>query len=247
MGKNDLVKKETQAWDYNQSVVIAKKHLTALQKSNLALVRELYAANVALSNPGYRSDLTSCHLAGGSGSPYTWESYCEEVGIAKRTAYRWLSLFDPEADRLLTIEEFKARKIVEFESLIKELEASVGKAIDWRPGGWSTACENYYRDKLKGQKLLEIAQRDRFEQAELFGQEYLASLSNHFDVASPEEILEFGRLCEDLKPYAVKAVPVQKQARVVKLVEAALAEFQPAVRGEVAKFLAETIVRREVR
>lgn len=244
MGKANLATIEPKQWEFAESVKVSRKHLNALQKSNLELVRELHIARSKLSNPGYRSDLTSGQLSRGL---QTWESYCEEVGLVKRTADRWLSLFDPEADRLLTIEEFKARKIVEFESLIKELEASVGKPIDWRPDGWSTACENYYRDKLKGQKLLEIAQRDRFEQAELFGQEYLASLSNHFDVASPEEILEFGRLCEDLKPYAVKAVPVQKQARVVKLVEAALAEFQPAVRGEVAKFLAETIVRREVR
>ena len=177
----------------------------------------------------------------------TWEEYCEAVGIVKRTADRWLALYDPKADKLLTVDEFKARKTMEFENLIKQLEASVGKPIDWRPDGWSTACENYYNTKLKQRKLLEIAQRTSFDQAELFNREYLASLSDRFDVASPQEILEFGRLCEDLKPYAAKEVPVPKQVRVIKLVEAALSEFQPAVREKVAKFVAETIIRMEVK
>ncbi len=271
MGKNNQVTTRLGLWDYEGSVKAAKKHLAALQKSNLELVRELYIAKKNLLNPGYRSDRTSGNFArglqmapriegfGGQSSEcmpqypevmpvayYTWENYCEAIGLAKRTADHWLSLYDPEEDRLLTVEEFKARRILEFKELIKQLEASVGKPIDWRPEGWSTACENYYKDKLKDRKLIEIAQRDHFDQLELFNQEYLNSLVGRFDAASPEEILEFGRLCEDLKPYAVKAVPVQKQARVVKLVEVALAEFQPAVRADVARFVAETIMRREI-
>lgn len=264
MTKTDkALQKVVKAWSFKESVVIAKHCWSMSQKYSLDLVRELHAANEALSNSGYRSDLTSCQMAQGSevnagerscmtsshdeNRFHTFDEYLSEVGIAKRTAYRWLALYDSDKDILLSMEEFKARKLLEFEELIKQLEASVGKPIDWRPDGWSTACENYYNTKLKQRKLLEIAQRNSFDQAELFNREYLASLSDRFDVASPQEILEFGRLCEDLKPYAAKEVPVPKQVRVVKLVEAALSEFQPAVREKVAKFVAETIIRMEVK
>ncbi len=245
MAKTDkALQKVVKAWSFEESVEVAKHYYGVLQKSHLDLVRELHAAHNALSNSGYRSDLTSGQMSGGSP---TWESYCQAVGIQRRTADRWLALYDSVKDILLSVEEFNARKLLEFEELIKQLEASVGKPIDWRPDGWSTACENYYNTKLKQRKLLEIAQRNSFDQAELFNREYLASLSDRFDVASPQEILEFGRLCEDLKPYAAKEVPVPKQVRVIKLVEAALSEFQPAVREKVAKFVAETIIRMEVR
>lgn len=231
-------------WEYDKSVIVAKHCWSMSQKFTLDLVREMHAAQQALSNSGYRRDLTSSQ----SGTRFhTFDDYLDEVGIKKTTAYRWLALYDSDKDILLSMEEFKARKLLEFEELIKQLEASVGKPIDWRPDGWSTACENYYNTKLKQRKLLEIAQRSSFDQAELFNREYLTSLSDRFDVASPQEILEFGRLCEDLKPYAAKEVPVPKQVRVVKLVEAALSEFQPAVREKVAKFVAETIIRMEVK
>ena len=166
------------------------------------------------------------------------------LGLKRETANRWLLLFDPKEDRLLTQDEFKARKLAEFEDLIKKLEASVGKDIDWRPEGWSTACENYYQTKIRERKYFEIARRDHFEAAELFNREYLASLSSQLDYGTPEDILAFGELCEDIKPYAVKAVPVNKQARVLKLVETALNEFQPTVRRDVARFVAEMIIRR---
>jgi hypothetical protein len=234
------IEKAMEPWSYEKSVAIAKHHFNMSEKYKLDLVRELYAARMTLSNQGYRGDLTSGQM---SGSPYSWESYCEAVGIVRRTAERWITLYDVKADCLISVEEFKARKLLEFEGLIKQLEASVGRPADWRPEGWCTACENYYQSKMKQKKYLEIAQRQVFDQAELFNREYLSSLSDRFDVASPEEILEFGRLCEDMKPYAVKAVPVPKQVRVVKLVEAALAEFQPSVRKDVARFVAEMIIR----
>ncbi len=231
-------------WDYDESIALVLRFYESAQRAQLNLVRELYAAKKALTNPGYRSDLTSGHLARGP-QLRTWEDYCEAVEIPKRTADRWIQLYDPEEDRLLSMDEFKARLVMGFEELIKELEGSVGKPIDWRPDGWSVACERYYTQKIKERKLLDIAQRDHFDQLELFNREYLASLSDRLDVASPEEILEFGRLCEDLRPFAVKEVPVPKQVRVVKLVEAALSEFQPAVRDKVARFVAETIMRRD--
>jgi hypothetical protein len=239
MGK-ELKNLEFEPWSYKKSIEMARTHYQKVQKYTLDLVRELYFAYQALSNSGYRSDLTSGQMS--EGSP-TWESYCDEVGINVRTAYRWRLLYDPIKECLLTPEEFKARKLIEFENLIKQLESSIGKAASWRPDGWSTACENYYQSKQKELKYQRLINRQTFDQAELFNREYLASLSNRFDTSSPEDILEFGRMCEEVKPYAVPSVSVPKQVRVVKLVEAALAEFQPTVRPQVAKFIAEMIIR----
>lgn len=240
-----------ESWTYERAVQITKPMVTAHKKLTLELVRELAAARDALSQQGYRSDKDSFATSSQMRRSYigsiqhTFEDFLHEVGISKPTAYRWLLLFDPKEDRILTQDEFKARKQAEFEELIRELEGSVGKDVDWRPEGWSTACENYYQTKIKERKYYEIARRDHFEAAELFNREYLASLSAQLDVGSPEDILQFGKLCEEIKPYAVKAVPVNKQARVLKLVETALNEFQPTVRKEVARFIAEMIMRRE--
>ncbi len=242
--ESKALKKSVRPWEYQEAVEITKTRYRDWHKATVGLVGELHAAQCALSNAGYRSDITSCQ--DGTRFP-TFEKFLEDVGIPKRTAYNWLQLYLPEEGRLLTQDEYKTKKIFEFEELIKQLEGSTGKSIDWRPEGWSTACENYYKSKLKQKKLFAIAQRDSFDQAELFNREYLASLSDRFDVGSPEEILAFGELCEEVKPYAVKEVPVSKQARVIKLVEAALAEFQPTVRDKVARFVAESIIRREVK
>ena len=230
-----------ESWSFEKSVSIAKQNYKMSEKYTLDLARELYAAHKALSNPGYRSDRTSGQMSRGS---ETWKDYCEAVGILLRTADRWRILYNQNEDRLLTPEEFKARKLMEFEDLIKKLESSIGKPADWRPDGWSTACENYYQSKQKELKYQRLINRQTFDQAELFNREYLASLSNRFDTSSPEDILEFGRMCEEVKPYAVPSVSVPKQVRVVKLVEAALAEFQPTVRPQVAKFIAEMIIRK---
>ncbi|MDD4083377.1 MAG: hypothetical protein PHD05_08360 [Sphaerochaetaceae bacterium] len=238
-------------WTYEDSVEECKTLVKIHTKVTLDLVKKLAIMRERLSQQGFRSDkqtyITSTQMGQGyiRTIQHTWEEFLRDVGLPKSTVNRWLLLFDPKEDRMLTQDEFKARKFAEFEELIKELEASVGKPEQWRPDGWSTACENYYKTKIRERKYLDIAKRERFEAAELFDKEYLSSLSAQIDYGSPEEILEFGKLCETIKPFAVKAVPVNKQARVLKLVETALNEFQPAVRKDVARFVAEMLVRRE--
>ena len=67
MGKTDKALERTiKPWDYKESVEVAKHYYESLQKSHLDLVRELHAAHNALSNSGYRRDLTSGQMSQGS-------------------------------------------------------------------------------------------------------------------------------------------------------------------------------------
>lgn len=68
-------------WNYSKSV----KHVHGIaykwKDLTLDLATELYIAREILSNQGARTDLKETH---------TWEGYCEQAGIERRTADRWL-------------------------------------------------------------------------------------------------------------------------------------------------------------
>ncbi|MGD1832521.1 MAG: hypothetical protein ACPKOP_04160 [Sphaerochaetaceae bacterium] len=224
-----VVSINTRPWNYDESVEIGKKLIGQLNKLSLGIVRELHAAKNALSNSGVRNDLVPNGTRLNS-----FEDYLNEIGLAKRTAYNWLSLYDSKEDRLLTTEEFKAIKIMEFEKLIKQLRSDYP---EWRPDGWSEACEKYYRSKIQEDKFQKLAQREHFEQLDLFNRHFFQTLQAPID--SPEDILHFSELKEKLKPIAYPGIPVQKQTHAVMLIEKVIKDFPEKDRKGVAKALAE--------
>jgi len=226
--RKDLIV-STRPWNYEEAVKVGKELMKQYHKLSLSVVRELYAAREALSHTGVRKDLVP------NGTRLiSFEDYLNAIGVAKRTAYNWLALYEPKEDRLLTPEEYKAKKIVEFEKLIKLLRPDYP---EWRPDGWSEACERYYRSKLQEDRYSLIARQEHFEQLDLFNRHFFENLQA--PIASPEDILHFSELKEKIKPIAYPGIPVQKQTHAVMLIEKVIRDFPEKDRKGVAKALAE--------
>lgn len=114
---NDLKLKD---WNYKESVERIKPKVYKLKTLTLEVYHELYTARAALSNQGSRTDLTSGQMS------RSWESYCDEIGIAKRTANRWLERYDSENRKL--IEAPKNKPVSEM--TVDELCEILNKIID---------------------------------------------------------------------------------------------------------------------
>lgn len=248
----DLVK-AMDPWDYEKAIKIVKPMVESHRNLTLKLVKELFAAREALANPGFRSDLTSCQMARGSKqiTPitssqndtrfHTFEEFLEAVDLPKRTAYRWLALYDPKEDRLLDMDEFKARKVLEFEGLIKILRNTKNVGRDWRPEGWSAECERYYQRLLLEERRLEIIEEDNLEEEiGIISYNRLKELIRLEDEGpSVEDLMRFKHSMDHYKKYCTPKVEARDQILVATFVQKAIEQFQPDVRPEVARALAE--------
>lgn len=244
----------TKPWKYEDSVEIGKELVGLHRKVTLDLVRELYAARQALAVPGARTDQpsrmylstesTSGHLAGGSP---TWEQYCEAIGIPSRTARRYLSIYLPEEDRLLTEDEVQARKEeakAKLLAMFEEVRSHVGD-VNWRPEGWTPSLEAKYQEWLRYQKLLEQVpdHSKSWEQLGLFAPEYLDAIGQRIQTrTNGMGLIEFNNKCVAAQKIASAKVPIREQMRVCMIVEAALEDFQPSVRAEVARFISQQLL-----
>jgi len=84
----NLIKVETpkipEKWDYQSSVERIKASIYKWKNLTIEIIQELWIANQILASPGARTDLKPTQ---------TWESYCKEIGIDKRTVNRWLQTY----------------------------------------------------------------------------------------------------------------------------------------------------------
>lgn len=154
-------------WSYDDAVAELKPKIVNWQKRTLEIVRLLYTANQELSNQGKRKDLENMYRStettstqmSRSSEPKTWQQFCEDVGIPKATANRWLALYDAEEDRLLTSEEFKARALAIRDELFETVRSHrYSGEPEWTPEKWSPKLETQYRTWLieKGYDRIEI-------------------------------------------------------------------------------------------
>jgi len=72
-------------WSYDESVRSIQPKLGQWKKFTIEIATELYVAQKVLSQPGRRTDL----IARDTRLP-TFEEYCDEIGIGRATAYRWI-------------------------------------------------------------------------------------------------------------------------------------------------------------
>lgn len=230
-------------WNYDKSVETSKTLVSAYKKVSLDLVRELFYAKQALEPQG--------RSAVGTFVPTvkSWENYCEEIGLVKRTADRWLALYIPSEDRLLTVEEAKERIETRYQELRRQVVSHIGDD-SWRPDGWIQAFENRYRKELHEADLNRIAMADSFDttyidaggQIWLFDQPYLETLAERIGSynADPRTYM---RLCKTYEKETTKDVAIQKQVSIFQLTKAALEDVSEAARPEVTRFVAELLMR----
>ena len=146
-------------WNYDEAVTELKPLIAGWKKKTLEIVRLLYKANKELSHPGKRTDLaspylsaetTSAQLRRGSGKiaqsskPQTWEQFCTEIGLLKSTANRWLALYDPDNDKLLTADEAKDRALAIRDELFETVRKERQTDSSWCPEKWSARLERQY-------------------------------------------------------------------------------------------------------
>lgn len=250
-----VVQNEVEAWDYCESVTKTKSLVDGLKKRTLELVRELYIAREKMSCHGFRTDKNCISdtsnadfgtnvpkLSPLTEKPHTWEQYCDDIGLDKRTANRWLLLYVPAEDRMLTPEEYKEKVIQSWEVLIAKLNP---KFPNWRPAGWNQQVEAYYQKQLKIKALNELAaQPVQAPQPFLFDTSFYTDAGGIFSEPTQEDILHF----HDLKVSAEKGrytAPGQKttdQVRTLYFIERLLKVYGSEDRKDVAKAIADMIL-----
>jgi hypothetical protein len=242
---NDL--QVLEPWDYEKSVETTKELVASFKKCSLELVKELYVAREALSSPGFRSDLVEDNLGQDCPRFYTWEGYCADIGLSKRTANSWLALYVPEEERLLTTEEMKERIEERYLELKAELTAHIGDP-DWRPEGWIKPFESRYQKELHDRKLDLIAQANSFDYVDeggqfwLFDQPYLETLSERISSYNTD-LVAYQKLCTTYQKDARKDVDIRKQVSIFQLTKAALEDISEIARPEVTRFVAELLIK----
>lgn len=249
--------KVLEPWSYERSVETSRVLVKAFRKVSLDLVRELHAAREALSNSGFRADLraknripdiSNADLVSFETRLHTFEGYLKDIGLSKVTAWRWLALYVPDEDRLLTPEEMKER----LEARYGELKALIASHIgdpSWRPEGWIKAFETRYQKELRDYKLDVIAQATSFDeymdeggQFWLFDQPYLETLSERIGSYNAD-IVAYRKLCKAYAKDARRDVDIRKQVSIFQLTKAALEDISDEARPEVARFVAELILK----
>lgn len=229
-------------WNYEKSVEASKALVTAFRKVSLDLVRELYSARCALEPQGRSAVGQFCP------TEKTWQEYCDEIGLSKRTANYWLALYVPEEDRLLTVEEAKERIEQRYQELRQLVVEHIGDP-SWRPEGWIRPFENRYQKELHDAQLERIAMADSFDnyideggQIWLFDQPYLETLAERISSYNADP-RTYKRLCETYERESCRDVNIRKQVSIFQLAKAALEDISDAARPEVTRFVAELLLK----
>ena len=159
---------ELTTWDYAASVERVRPKVLKLHDLTLDIYHELWEARDALSAQGARSDLTSGQMS------RSWEGYCADVGLVKRTVNRWLTRYDPEERKLIeapepeapegtkvsarqphTIEDASVNELLRGVTLLEDehdklLATLYAQAAKDDPGGWY----DHYRKALQARGLM---------------------------------------------------------------------------------------------
>lgn len=168
----------------------------------------------------------------------TFQTYLEDIGLAKRTAYNWLALYSPKEDKLYTPEEMDQK----LEELFQKIRKMRLKEYGWSPEGWTEAMERKYKKWLTLQTTQESIQDTGFSQAELFSREYFNLLARQMqDAPTPAEIIRFNDLCDAYSGKVTNVVKIEDQITIVQVVEKALSLFSADKRPEVARSIASII------
>lgn len=244
-------------WSYEKSVETSRVLVKAFRKVSLDLVKELHAAREALSNSGFRTDMkaknripdaSNADLLPFGSRLHTFKDYLSDIGLSETTAFRWLALYVPEENRLLTPEEMKQRIEARYQELKSELVSHIGDP-SWRPEGWIKAFEARYQKELRDYKLDVIAQATSFDeymdeggQFWLFDQPYLETLSERISSYNTD-LVAYQKLCTRYKKDARQDVDIRKQVSIFQLTKAALEDVSELARPEVARFVAELLIK----
>lgn len=132
-------------WDFDKSVAKIKPKVEKWKHLTVEIAEELYLAREYLTGQiGQCKDPLADNYI-----EFTWDDYCEAVGISKRTANDWLKAYIP-AERsetgesyLMSPEEMKAINAERLKEEAPAHEARIAKFLKTgiRPDGWTRSDE----------------------------------------------------------------------------------------------------------
>ena len=258
----------TSKWNYDSFVALGKANFKLLGRAQIELIRVLYRANMELSQAGFRSDkklykndITSSQMGQGSEPIHTFREFCEEIGISKTTAYRWLEAYDSEHDRLYTPMELRqlkesAKESAEDKRFFEVHEHRANGEPNWKPADWDKMDEIVYEQWLerKGYKKspdIKLAPQlppmvNKYGQFGLFSADYLDSLnSGCIRETQGDGAIKFSNLCDKYEKSVPKGIQPRDVMRIPVMVKVALENLPAEARKESARLVAEIILAEE--
>lgn len=227
---------------------------------------DLTSCKITRSSEGATA-LTCCmNTIGSSNIVHTFKEFCATVGISYNTANRWLALYDPDKDYLLTTEEYKDERTKEldafYESVRKKREKIAGYIpeakdikLKWNRNitAWTDTVEGRFQawlvDKgykdLDPSKLLPAAPASEdYDEFGLFGFEYLDSLARKCTKkVSGEGAKEYLNMTKEYGPRIPRGVDTRNILRIPVIVEAEFDDLDTFQKRETAKVLSEIIMK----
>ena len=274
-------------WDYDKAVEVAKPIAQAWAKKTIEMARLLYVAREKLSRPGFRSDLieyktddisskqdrnckenitTSCQMAEGNPNVHTFEEFCNDIGIPKRTAYNWIDCYDPDKDYLLSTQEYKEAKKLEldifYEVITEKRETDPGyvpKDIDlkWsRKYKWSETqyqkwlTERNFSINDKAVEPAVISRDAKIQEFGLWNTEFILDLQQKCQEITHEKAEVFANYVAAYKDIIPAGITSRDFMRIPVIVEAILSPLSPEDRkrclSSLVAFLASDGLNNEV-
>ena len=146
--------REIDTWSMESAVAHLRPKVEQLKSVSLDVARDLWIAHEALAQRGgdRRSE---------DAQTFGFCDFLEVVGISKKTAYLWLKLYDPAADRVRDPEELAPARSAnpvlpeaqdEFERLVAH-----AMATGERPAGWTNEHERAFKIRRANERLAELA------------------------------------------------------------------------------------------
>lgn len=195
----------------------------------------------------------------------SFKDFCEDVGIPYRTAKRWVSLYDPDKDRVLELAELKEYKEAELNTLFETVRKHRGKEPGWKPekeieslvwnkniGAWTERVEGLYQAWLieKGYAEIKVDNLispapivNKYGQFGLFSFDYLDSLAERCTKRVEGKGAEdYFSLCQTYKSRIPEGVEVNTVMRIPVIVEAALDSLSHEQKKETVRLISEILL-----
>ena len=277
----ERIKPMAESWAKKTYEIARELYIANKKLSNSGYRSDLKELTSAKSGQGSGA-LTSCKSAQGSEEAngetssmcrqgyddqfYTFKDFCEAVKVPYRTAQKWISLYDPDKDYLLTTEEYKDERTKELDSFYESVRKKREKIAGYIPESkdinlrwnrnitsWTDTVEGRFQawlvDKgykdLDPSKLLPAAPASEdYDEFGLFGFEYLDSLAKKCTKkVSGEGAKEYLNMTKEYGPRIPKGVDTRNILRIPVIVEAEFDDLDTFQKKETAKVLSEIILK----
>ena len=148
--------REIDTWNVESAITALQPKVEQLRKVSVEVARDLYIAHQALAQRGGDRRSEDAPVFG-------FCDFLEAVGLSKKTAYLWLKLYDPAADRVRTPEELalenarSANPVLPQEDGDFERLVAHAMATGERLAGWTDAHEKEYKRRRDNERFAELA------------------------------------------------------------------------------------------